>query len=95
MWVVLKWYGGAKALSWYDPVPLILSKLFNPENIEKLCQPCTKPIPEVTSFTEGMEKYAKNGLSFVVRNLKGIDLTLEMFYKYKMLGWDKDGKPNF
>lgn len=42
-----------------------------------------------------MEKYGKKGFSFVVRNIKGIDLTLEMFYKYKMLGWSKDGSPKF
>jgi len=43
--------------------------LYNPIYTELLCKPATKNIPEVASFTEGIEKYGKFGLSFVVRKM--------------------------
>ncbi len=87
--VVLKWYGD---ITWYDPVPFILTRLFNPTKCELFCTPATKEIPEVKSITEGMELYGNRGSSFVVRGLTGIDFDIESV-DVKLNGWYDNGLP--
>lgn len=79
----------------YDPVPFLLSHLYHPELLEKVCGPPVTDVPVARSIAEGFEIYARAGSPFVVRGVAAFDFNVVPFHArmraegLKTFAWDK------
>eukprot|EP00475_Leptophrys_vorax_P029352 TRINITY_DN42_c0_g1_i8.p1 TRINITY_DN42_c0_g1~~TRINITY_DN42_c0_g1_i8.p1 ORF type:complete len:467 (+),score=103.20 TRINITY_DN42_c0_g1_i8:165-1565(+) len=58
----------------YDPVPFVLSRLYNP-HIETLVRWPVIDVPEARSITQGLRQFAERSVPFIVRKATALELT--------------------
>jgi hypothetical protein len=63
----------------YDPVPFLLSQLFHPDALERLCSPPVLEVEEAPTIRDGFEQIGRAGLPFIVRGGRIADLPPETF----------------